>query len=130
MTLDLSRMQQEIAAAGLGGWLFYGFHEIDPIAMEILGLPRDKLFTRRWYYLVPAHGVPLKLVNRIERDALDSVPGERREYTRWTELAEELRRLLPPGGAVAMQYSPENAIPYVSRVDAGTVELVRSCGAR
>ena len=130
MPADIPKIQAEVAAAGLDGWLFYGFHEIDPIAIEILNLPRDRGFFRRWFYLVPARGTPIKLVNRIEADALDGLPGERHEYTRWEELRDKLRgMLLPGGGRFAMQYSPESAIPYISRVDAGTVELVRACGA-
>ncbi|MBI3940681.1 MAG: aminopeptidase P family protein [Acidobacteria bacterium] len=125
---DISRIQDELAAAGLDGWLFYGFHDIDPIAIDILGLPKDRLFSRRWFYLVPSRGGPRKLVNRIERDALDSLPGERLEYTRWLEMHQRLHDLLHPAKRVAMQYSPENAIPYISRVDGGILDLVRRCG--
>ncbi|MBI2821883.1 MAG: aminopeptidase P family protein [Acidobacteria bacterium] len=127
---DISRIQAEIDAAGLDGWLFYGFHDVDPIAIDILGLPRDRLYSRRWFYLVPARGAPGKLVNRIERDALDGLPGERLEYTRWEELSQRLRGLLHSTKVVAMQYSPDSAIPYVSRVDGGILDLVRKCGVQ
>ncbi len=130
MAIDVSRMQTEIAAAGIDGWLFYGFRDIDPIAIDVLQLPRDRLYTRRWFYLVPAKGAPRKLVNRIEREALDMLPGEALVYTRWSELHDQLRVLLQDVRSVAMQYSPDNAIPYVSRVDGGTLDLVRRSGAQ
>ncbi|HEY3128293.1 MAG TPA: M24 family metallopeptidase [Acidobacteriota bacterium] len=130
MAIDISRMQTEITAAGIDGWLFYGFRDIDPIAIDILQLPRNRLYTRRWFYLIPAKGGPKKLVNRIERDALDVLPGESLLYTRWSELHDQLGTLLQSVKTVAMQYSAESAIPYVSRIDGGTLDLVRKCGAQ
>lgn len=120
-------MQEQLRAAGLDGWLFYDFRGRDPIARSILGLAPG-MATRRWFYLVPARGTPRKLVHRIESRALDALPGRRRVYGRLEELERGLAELLRGMGAVAMQYSPRNAIPYVSLVDAGTVELVRSAG--
>jgi Xaa-Pro aminopeptidase len=124
---DIRAMQEQLRAAGLDGWLFYDFRGRDPIARSILGLAPG-MATRRWFYLVPARGTPRKLVHRIESRALDALPGRRRVYGRLEELERGLAELLRGMGAVAMQYSPRNAIPYVSLVDAGTVELVRSAG--
>jgi Xaa-Pro aminopeptidase len=124
----LKRMQEELAKAGMDGWLFYDFHNRDPIAYRILGLEFGKFTSRRWFYLVPKVGQPLKLVSAVEASKLDSLPGEKRVYRSWRELAEYLRAMLDGISTVAMQYSPRADVPYVSLVDAGTVELVRSCG--
>jgi Xaa-Pro dipeptidase len=123
----IRQIQQQLRAAGLDGWLFCDFRGRDPIARSILGLVPG-MATRRWFYLVPARGVPRKLVHRIESRALDALPGRRRIYGRLEELERGLAELLRGMGTVAMQYSPRNAIPYISLVDAGTVELVRSAG--
>ncbi|MFH0801669.1 MAG: M24 family metallopeptidase [bacterium] len=122
------RIQRALRELNLKGWLFYGFQNQDPIAARILGLDPGKLSTRRWYYLVPAEGEPRKLVHGVEPDRLDHLPGEKTVYSRWSELATGLGTILNGLSSVAMQYSPENAVPYISRVDAGTVELVRSLG--
>jgi Xaa-Pro aminopeptidase len=128
MTL-IQSIQVELQAQGIDGWLFYDFHHRDPIAQRILGLS-DGMGTRRWFYLIPRRGQPRKLVHRIEAAALDSLPGKKAVYASLDELKHSLRRLLTGCRAVAMQYSPRNGIPYVSMVDAGTVELVRAQGCR
>jgi Xaa-Pro aminopeptidase len=84
--------------------------------------------TRRWYYLIPASGEPRKLVHRIESGRLDSLPGTKGQYSSWQELATALDTMLTGARRLAMQYSPRNAIMYVSMVDAGTVEFLRSLG--
>src|SRR5579863_3462630 len=126
---QIDAIQAELRATGLDGWLFYDFHHRDPIAARVLGL-KDGLGTRRWFYLIPRSGAPRKLVHRIESSALDSLPGEKLVYASLDELEKNLRRVLRRAGKVAMQYSPHNAIPYVSLVDAGTVEMVRSAGCK
>src|SRR5207253_3233228 len=98
------------------------------LARRVLQLPADAHLTRRWFYFVPAQGEPRKLLHRIEPHALDSVPGAAQAYLRWQELEAGVADLLAGSRRVAMEYVPRNANPYVSRVDAGTVELVRSCG--
>jgi len=123
-------MQKALAGAGVSAWLFYGFHAIDPIAVSILGFGPSYHATRRWFYLVPAKGAPMGLVHRIEPAMLNHLPGEKLVYLRWQELRSQLGRLLSGVASVAMQYSPENAVPYVSHVDAGTVELIRSFGVK
>ncbi len=126
--MNLSAIQAALREHHLDAWLFYDHHHRDPIAYRVLGLPEQLMVTRRWYYAVPAQGEPLKLVHRIEAGHLDSLPGAKREYSAWQELFEGLKAMLAPFRTVAMQYSPNNIVFYVSLVDAGTVELVRSFG--
>ena len=150
----IAAIQQALRDAGLDGWLFYDFRGSDPLAARILKIDPKRHMTRRWYYLIPAQGTPTKILHRIEPHSLDDVPGEPHLYLSWQEQHERLRKALAslihqsrkparvwgswtsepiPMGAqppvkIAMQYSPMNAIPYISRVDAGTIELVRSFG--
>jgi Xaa-Pro aminopeptidase len=124
----IETIQKELRAAGLDGWLFYDFHHRDPIASRVLGLNGAGMGTRRWFYLIPSRGTPRKLVHRIEAGTLDSLPGQKLVYASLGELNKNLPRLIGRARKVAMQYSPRNAIPYVSLVDAGTVEMVRAQG--
>jgi Xaa-Pro aminopeptidase len=126
--MNLEAIQQALAAEGIDGWLFFDHHGRDPLAYRVLGLPACRAGTRRWYYLIPASGEPRGLVHAIEPSALDGLPGAVSQYSSWSTQTEGLRRLLAGQRRVAMQYSPECAIPYVSMVDAGTVELVRAAG--
>ncbi len=121
-------IQEALQANGLDGWLFFDHHRRDPLAYRILQIPDSVLPTRRWYYFVPSDGSPRKLVHRIESFALDSLPGEKNSYSSWNDQQTKLVRLLTGAKLIAMQYSPSCAIPYVSLVDAGTVELVRASG--
>lgn len=123
--MDLSAIQAALREDKLDGWLFYDHHNRDPLAYAILGFPGGHV-TRRWYYFIPATGEPKKLVHRIESGRLDALPGTRAVYSSWQELEGQLEALLAGQTHIAMQYSPRNAIMYVSMVDAGTVELVRS----
>ncbi|HEX3662132.1 MAG TPA: M24 family metallopeptidase [Acidobacteriaceae bacterium] len=126
--MDLDTLQAAIRAAHVDAWLFYDHHHRDPIAASILGLPDTTIVTRRWYYVVPAEGEPRKLVHRIEAGKLDTLPGSKGVYSSWQELERGLDAMLAPWTRIAMQYSPNNAIMYVSMVDAGTVEFLRSLG--
>jgi len=126
--MNLEAIQAAICEAGFDGWLFYDHHHRDPIGGRILGLDEKAHVTRRWYYLVPAEGEPRKLVHRIEQGRLDSLPGEKGLYSSWRELAAGLEAMLFDARRIAMQYSPNNAIMYVSMVDAGTVEFLRGLG--
>jgi Xaa-Pro aminopeptidase len=117
-----------LAEAGLDGWLFYDFRRSDPIAYRVLGLDPEELSTRRWFYLVPAADEPLALVSAVEPARLDRLPGRRTVYRSERELRAGLAAMLAGRRRLAMDYSPDCAIPYVSRVDAGTVEMVRGCG--
>lgn len=126
--MKLESIQQAIRDAGIDGWLFFDHHVRDPLAYRILELAPPVLVSRRWYYFIPAHGEPRKLVHRIESYHLDPVPGEKTLYSGWAEQKTGLSGLLAGAKRIAMQYSPECAVPYVAMVDAGTVELVRGCG--
>lgn len=121
-------IQNALLSERLDGWLFFDHHRRDILAYRTLGLSEKLHATRRWYYFVPAVGEPAKLVHRIEARALDSLPGQKFEYSSWVEQHTLLQQILVRSRAVAMQYSPECAIPYVSLVDGGTIELVRSFG--
>lgn len=129
MKVDISEMQKDLRGARLDGWLFCDFRGRDPIAHRILGLPPG-MRTRRWFYFVPAKGKPKKLVHKIEAQSLAAVPGDTLYYAGQEELRGNLKKAIGKSKSVAMQYSPNNAIPYVAMVDAGTVELVRSLGAK
>ena len=122
---DIKAIQAELKATKIDGWLFYDHHHRDPIASRILGLDEKGMATRRWFYFIPSRGVPRKLVHRIESGALDSLDGRKDLYSSWEELHKNLRKLLSGNRTIAMQYSPDNNIPYIGLVDAGTVELVR-----
>ena len=126
--MNLSEIQAALRDRGQEAWLFYDHHHRDPIAYRVLGLPPDRLITRRWFYVMPAQGEPVKLVHRIESHHLDSLPGSKLEYSAWEELWENLEAMLKPYRNVVMQYSPNNQIPYISLVDAGMLELIRSFG--
>jgi Xaa-Pro dipeptidase len=129
MPLDIPAVQRALKEDGLDGWLLYDFQGSNPIATRLSGLASaGKLTTRRWYYLVPASGEPRALVHAIERFNLDALPGAKRPYAGREQLTGGLASLLQGIRRVAMEYSPNNAIPYVSRVDAGTVEAVRALG--
>jgi Xaa-Pro aminopeptidase len=141
----VAQIQTALRAAKLDGWLFYDFRGSDPLAPRILMLDDHASGSRRWFYFIPASGEPTKIVHSIERYKLDALPGKRLVYRGWEEQHSHLRATLSPGTAplspapgptksdrkpsrIAMQYSPMNDIPYMSRVDAGTIELVRSFG--
>ncbi len=126
--MDLTAIQQALKEAGLDGWLFYDFHNRDAIAARILGMDTSRFASRRWYYFIPAEGEPRKLVHRIEPWRCDHLPGAKSVYLPWQQQHTMLRDMLGNSKRVAMQYSPNNAIPYVSIVDGGTVELVRGFG--
>src|SRR5581483_3615299 len=125
---DLSQVQAAIRGEGLDGWLLYDFRGLNILAARVTGTA-DAHRTRRWFYYVPATGEPKKLVHRIEPAALDHLPGsDKTVYLKWQELEAGVGKLVSGAKRVAMEYSPRNGNPYVSRVDAGTVELVRSFG--
>ena len=128
--MDILGVQAALKADGIGGWLLYDFRGLNPIAEEVAGVSRQggHLATRRWYYLIPAEGEPRGLVHAIERNSLAHLPGKSDQYVGRDQLHAGLKRLVSGVGRVAMEYSPRCAIPYIARVDAGTVELIRACG--
>jgi Xaa-Pro dipeptidase len=125
---DLKAVQSALEEQQLDGWLLYDFRGLNVLARRVLDFAADAILSRRWFYFVPARGDPRKLVHRIEPAALDAYPGVRQIYLRWQELEAGVGALVKGAKRVAMEYVPRNANPYVSRVDAGTVELVRSFG--
>ncbi len=127
MALDLPTVQKTLAAEGLDGWLLYDFHGSNPIAVNVAGLA-GKHTTRRWFYFIPCKGTPHKLVHAIEPFVLDALPGDKSIYAGRLELEGGVSEILKGSRTVAMEYSPENAIPYLSRVDAGTVDFIRRIG--
>ena len=126
---DLPAVQAAIQQQQLDGWLLYDFRGLNVLARRVIGLASDAMLSRRWFYFIPARGEPRKLVHRIESHALDALPGSKQIYLRWQELESGVAGLLNGVRRLAMEYVPRNANPYVSRVDAGTVELVRSLAA-
>jgi Xaa-Pro dipeptidase len=129
MSLDVGAIQRALTEQGLDGWLWYDFQGANPIARRMAGLNNGgHMATRRWFYLVPSTGAPRALVHQIEQHNLDQLPGTKTSYAGRAELESGLKELLGGTRRVAMEYSPNGAIPYVSRVDAGTIELVRGQG--
>jgi Xaa-Pro dipeptidase len=125
----VASIQAAIRASGSAdGWLFYDFRGSDPLAYRVLLLDPTRHVTRRWYYWIPAEGAPVKLLHRIEPHVLEELPGQDRLYVSWEQQRALLASILKGSRCIAMQYSPLNAVPYVSRVDAGTIELIRSFG--
>jgi Xaa-Pro aminopeptidase len=125
---DIQDALRQDGSHGLDGWLFCDFRGSDPLAYRILGLDARQISTRRWYYFIPRVGEPVGIVSSVEPHRLDDLPGAKRVFLSWQQLHAALAETLRGVRRVAMQYSPGNAIPYVSRVDAGTIELVRQCG--
>lgn len=125
---DLDAIQAALRQFGFDGWLLYDFRGSNILAQRVLKMPAGFHGSRRYFYFIPASGQPRKLVHRIETDVLDHLPGEKTIYLRWQELEAGVAELVSGCGTVAMEYSPRNGNPYISRVDAGTVELVRAFG--
>src|SRR5438046_5333741 len=123
--MNLEQIQETLQSEGLDGWLFYDFRKSNPIAYQILSIPLNSFFSRRWFYFVPAYGTPTALVSAVESHVLNSLPGTQRIFRTWQEMRSHLEALLTPGMRIAMEYSPMNAIPYISRIDGGTLELIR-----
>ncbi len=125
---DIEALRAAIRDAGIDGWLLYDFRRSNPIAHRALGLPEGAFFSRRWAYYVPASGEPTALASAVEPHALAGLPGQLVIYRTWQEYEGALRAMVSGARRVAMEYVHNNGIPYVSRVDAGTVELIRSFG--
>ncbi|HXG19037.1 MAG TPA: Xaa-Pro peptidase family protein [Methylomirabilota bacterium] len=124
----MREIQEALRQEGVDGWLFCDFRGSDPLAYRILGLDARQISTRRWYYYIPSEGEPAGVVSSVEPHRLDALSGQKRIFLSWQQLHAALAETLRGVRRLAMQYSPGNAIPYVSRVDAGTVELVRQLG--
>ncbi|GAC1684268.1 MAG: M24 family metallopeptidase [Terriglobales bacterium] len=126
--MNLSAIQAALRDRNIDAWLFYDHHHRDPIACRLLGIPDSLMVTRRWFYVIPAEGEPAKLVHKIEAGHLDHLPGKKYEYAGWKELFDQVKIMLAGFRDVAMQYSPNNLIFYVSMVDGGTIDMIRGLG--
>ncbi len=126
--MDLQKIQKSITELKGDGWLFCDFHNRDHIAYDVLKIDKGAMSTRRWFYLIPAKGNPIKLVHQIEEGRLDGLPGLKKTYSGWVEMHARLEEMLLGHRNIFMQYSPMNNLPVISLVDAGTAELVRSFG--
>jgi Xaa-Pro aminopeptidase len=130
VALDIAAVQASLAAQGIDAWLLYDFRGSNPIARSVIGFDPTQIGTRRWFYLIPQRGEPVAIVHVIEPHALAGAPGQVALYRSWKELEALLREHLRGRPRVAMEYSPGAAIPYVARVDAGTVEMVTAAGVQ
>jgi Xaa-Pro aminopeptidase len=128
LNMQIDDIQKALRDEKLDGWLFFDHHQRDPLAYRILKLNPSRTVTRRWYYLIPAQGEPRGLVHAIESGVLAGLPGKIQIYSSWGAQVDGLKSLLGGSRRVAMQYSPNCAIPYVSLLDGGTLELVRGTG--
>ena len=126
--MRLDEIQAALREEGVDGWLFFDHHHRDPLAYRVLQFTPGSMVSRRWYYFIPAKGEPRGLVHKIEAFTLQELPGEMLRYAEWNEMVARVRELIGGAKTIAMQYSPNCAIPYVAMVDAGTIELVRGLG--
>ncbi|MBN2156433.1 MAG: aminopeptidase P family protein [Candidatus Lokiarchaeota archaeon] len=125
--MDVNQIQNALHDQNIDGWLFYDFHGRDPLSYRILGLG-NPVCTRRWFYFIPAQGTPQKIVSSVEPHVLDTLPGEKYVIIKWQDLHTTLQSILHQHNRVAMHYSPLGDVPYVSIVDGGTIDLIRSIG--
>lgn len=127
--MNLKQVQEKIHSEELDGWLCYEFRGTNPLARSVLELPEQQTVSRRLFYWIPSKGDPLKIVSAVEPFILDHLPGEKQIYTSWRDLHRLLSEFSVPGKKIAMDYSPLGAVPIISKVDGGTIDLIRSFGA-
>jgi Xaa-Pro aminopeptidase len=125
---QLNQVQAAIRKAGIDGWLMYDFRRNNDLACRFLQIPDNQILTRRFFYWVPVIGDPIKIVSQIEAHVLEELPGHTLVYRTWEEMIAHVETVLSEAALIAMEYSPMNALPYVSKVDAGTMEMIRSYG--
>jgi Xaa-Pro aminopeptidase len=131
MISRIDDIRAAVRDAGLDGWLLYDFRRSNPIAHSVLEIGPHRMFSRRWFYYIPSAAAsdgPVAITSAVEAHVLDALPGEHQVFQTWAQLHELLRTTLAGARRVAMEFSPDNAIPYCARVDAGTVDLIRSLG--
>ena len=124
----VQQIQEALQQEKIDGWLFFNFRGSNVFATRIINLPAHIMQTRRYFYFIPASGTPQKLLHNIEQWNLDMIPGDKTLYVSWQSLREGVKKIVGGAKKIAMEYSPMNNIPYVSNVDAGTMELVRALG--
>ena len=123
IAFDLNSSQKLIRSLNLNGWLFFDFQNLDHISVNLLGIQKS---SRRWFYYVPSQGAAVKFVHAAENEILGHLPGKKVVYRGWDELKNELRNAMAGKKKIAAQYSPFGELPYISRMDAGTFELLKS----
>lgn len=124
----LDKVQKWLQEKHWDGWLLYDFRKTNDLTCRFLDIHAEKMLTRRFFYWIPSQGIPIKIVHQIEQDVLKHLPGNTQTYASWESLHSNLSLILQKKHLVAMEFSPLNAIPYISKVDAGTIDLVRSFG--
>lgn len=124
--VNILDVQNDLIKESLDGWLIFDFRRSNDLGCRFLQIPSDTLLTRRFLYWIPRVGNPVKIVHQIESKVLDHLPGDVQTYQTWRDFEAALQRILQGSQAIAMEYSPRNAIPTVSKVDGGTIDLVRS----
>ncbi len=128
MGINITKIQNLLCQTILGGWLIYDFRGSNSIAAELLELRPEALLTRRFFYWIPRKGTPLKFVSAIEQNLLPEVEGVEITYTSWHELQKLLIGNIPQDSPIAIEYSPQGALPYISKIDAGTFEMLQQLG--
>jgi Xaa-Pro aminopeptidase len=126
--IDFIEVQNFLKERSIDGWLIFDFRGQNNIAMNFFDMKKKRILTRRWFYFIPQNGEPTLLLHKIERDNFPESPTKVQLYVSWQELKKKLGEILKESKKIAMEYSPNGAIPYVSCVDGGTLELVRSLG--
>ncbi len=124
----IPEIQKRVAEEGLDGWLLYDHHGSNRFVRDLLHIPPETLLSRRFFYWIPVVGAPIKILHRIEGESIEEIPGDKQLYLSWEELQRVVAKTLQEAKKIAMEYSPRNANPYVSMVDAGTVEWIRGLG--
>jgi Xaa-Pro aminopeptidase len=130
MDKKIQDVQKLLSSMQIDGWLLYDFRRSNPLIHDFLGLPKEAHLTRRFFYWIPSHGKPVRIVHQIESHVLDALPGEKKIYLKWQTLDALLKETLKGAKKIAMEYSPRGAIPYLSKVDGGTIDLVRETGVQ
>lgn len=128
--VKLKEVQAELIQQDIQGWLLYDYRHSNPLAYKFLEIPSDHMVTRRFFYWIPQKGHPTKIVPLIEPYTLDHLPGSKWTYRGWQDLERLLFSIAVENQKIAMEYSPFNALPNVSKVDAGTVEIIQRAGAQ
>lgn len=126
MQNKIEKIQARLKGQDIDGWLLYDNHGSNRFARELLEISPDIFLTRRFFYWIPKAGEPQKILHRIESESLNNLPGKRHLYLSWVELEEILEKVLKKSNRIVMEYSPRNANPNISVVDAGTIEVIRS----
>lgn len=122
---DLAGIQATLREQGLDGWLLYDLHARNTAASGLLELGD---MTRRYFVMIPAEGEPHALTHGIEQGPWQAWPWQKTSYVSWRSLDEQLRRLLSGRNRIAMEFSPQDAVPACDLVPAGVIELVRATG--